>query len=117
MALCATHVKAHLPPLRILEEGGARQLHLLSPTPTTPAATSTGQSAGWGGRGTAFVTSPTGSTSAAPAALDLVGSRALLGRPGGVPVEVVRYEDMRLDTEATFTRAVRFAGLPGDNSY
>jgi len=31
-----------------------------------------------------------------------------------VPVCVVRYEDMHVDTEATFTRAARFAGLPED---
>ncbi len=30
------------------------------------------------------------------------------------PVCVVRYEDMRHDTEATFIRAARFAGLPDD---
>lgn len=33
---------------------------------------------------------------------------------GAFPVCVVRYEDMRFDTEATFTRAARFAGLPDD---
>lgn len=30
----------------------------------------------------------------------------------GIPVQVIRYEDMKLTPEATFTAAVRFLGLP-----